>query len=283
MKDVKERLALHTKYGIGLEVSAQTIWSIDRLHKDFSKRKGQLHRLRKTHGIVTKREFDKLYEAKRQTYNADLPKELITHAIDFYRWSDGSLQKRYHARLNMKWEGKPILMGLIVNVETQKRYWMIWDDGKETAVRTAQLIRKALDNGEDVKYLVSDRLYNVTIEAIEELGVTPVVYEKTKEAMIMIRGKLTKVKGICYNHEAERQFTNISKTFYSIKDMTVGLTWDEAKGLFKAVLGIIFDKDDTQLIQWDKMIIAKAQRVAVEIPNPTQPKDKELAKDFYRM
>jgi hypothetical protein len=269
--EIKDRLTIHTKWGIGLEVSAQTIYNIDRSDmKLLNKFKQRLHQLRKKYSIMTKREFDKRYERHRQTYNEDIPHDMVTHAIDYYRWSDGSLQKRYHARKNMEWEGKPLLMALIVNVRTQKRYWMIWDDGKETTVRTEQLIIKAQSNGEQIDYLVSDRLYKKTITALENLGVTPIVYPKEKEAIRLIKGVLKKVKGICYNTEAERQFTNISKTFYSIKDMTTELTWEEAKQLFEAVLMIVYEKDDTQLLAWDELYEANRQRVKVAIPN-TQP------------
>ena len=246
-KEKEDTLRLLNEYGIGLDVSVRVLRK-----KGVKCNKTQLHRLKRQFGISPKRVFDRKYEIEKQSYNTDKPKELVTHALDGYGLSNGSIKRRHHARGYVRYEDKAIIkMLMLVNVQTQKRYYHIYYEPTETTVRILQLIQKAIDNGENIQYLRMDRKVNAVIEGLEKLGITPIVYGKSRD--------------IPYNSPAEMQFGNISKCFYSIIDKFKELDIDTATQLFEAILSCYWEYDDTKLIRWYKEQSRLSERVA--IPN----------------
>jgi len=246
-KEKEDTLRLLNEYGIGLDVSVRVLRK-----KGVKCNKTQLHRLKRQFGISPKRVFDRKYEIEKQSYNTDKPKELVTHALDGYGLSNGSIKRRHHARGYVRYEDKAIIkMLMLVNVQTQKRYYHIYYEPTETTVRILQLIQKAIDNGEEIKYLRMDRKINAVIEGLEKLGITPIVYSKTTDTP--------------YNSPAEMQFGNISKCFYSILEKFQNVDIETAKQLFEAILKVYWEYDDTALARWNAQQIRKSERVA--IPN----------------
>ncbi len=241
-KEIEERLTIHNELGLGLDVSAHIL----------NTNKTRLFRLKKSLNIIPKRVFNVRYETSKQTYNSNLSTDLVTHAMDGYGLNDGSIKRRKHARTYLRYEDKAIIKILmLVNLKTQKRYYHVYHEPTETTVRILQLIQKAIDNGESIQYLRMDRKVNAVIEGLEKLGITPIVYGKSRD--------------IPYNSPAEMQFGNISKCFYSIIDKFKELDIDTATQLFEAILSCYWEYDDTKLIRWYKEQSRLSERVA--IPN----------------
>jgi len=263
-KEKEKTVRLLNDYGIGLEVSVKILKA-----KGIDTNKTELHRLKKRLGIKPKRVFDEKYNVEKQSYNSHLSKKLVTHALDGYGLTDGSLKRRHHARGYVRFEDEAIIkMLMIVNVKTQKRYYHVYHEPKETTVRVLQIIQKAIDNGEQIKYLRMDRKINAVINGVEALGITPIIYEKTIETP--------------YNSPAESQFGNISKCFYSILDEFKDVDIETATQLFDSILKVYWEYDDTKLKIWKEQQIALSQRV--EIPTthklhiPTEKEANDLIK-----
>jgi len=302
-----ERLTTHGEYGIGLEVSTQIIWykqfnelrrrgikrTPDRVKRE-NKRKGipterteydvlldrkkaTINRLRKKYNIPFHRTADTAYIADKQLVNEHIDRSLITHSMDYYRLSNGQISRMHHSRGNIWFDNECLLLGIIVNVETKQKYWMVWTDNSENTQRTIQLILKAQSNNEDIRYLQMDRQLNSVVKGCDEIGITVVVYGKSE--------------AYPYNTEAEQCFGNISKCFYSIMDKLV--EWEtykhttkggrtvkkrrnikpieEAQRLFEAIITVYYEYNDIPLMEYHEWI----NREIIEIlPTVSTQKDK---------
>ena len=237
-----DRIEVMSQYGIGDLVKGKVIGVSN----------CTINRWRHQHGIETIRDFDTAYITHKQIYNEDIDPDKITHYMDFYRLSTTSIARGHHSRSNYRLEdGSIILLGLLYSRVTDKRYYAIYSDNKETANRSLWLIEKALLNHEEIKYLQMDRYLKTVIKGCEDKGIIPICKGKNSSHP--------------YNSHAERQFGNISKAYYSILEKFSGLTFEEAKMLFEAILKVYFEYDDSLLIQYDRQLRSKS--IAVTVPD----------------
>jgi hypothetical protein len=228
MEEIVGILETGYKYGLGLDILS-AICGIP---------KTTLWRISKQNNLISKRVFDIEHLVDKLIYNEDTPYGDITHAIDFYRLSNGSIARMHHARKNLPFEDKQIIMlGMIVNVKTGKKYWKVWNDNKETSIRAIDIIQMAIDEGEDIKVLCSDRVLGKVIKGCELLGIKVVVYGKS----------ITRP----YNTPIESQFGNISKCFYTILDIFDNCSIESATQLFKSILEVYYNKNIKELMQFD--------------------------------
>ena len=205
-------------------------------------------RMRNEMGIMSPREMDERYETHKQRYNHEIPLDEVTHFMDFYRWSTDSMQRGKHGRKNYKLSDDSIvLLGMVYSKVTNKRYYQIYNDNKETSERAIQIIRSAMME-EEIKVLQMDRMLSKVIKECEALGITPIVRGKSVEHP--------------YNSNAEQQFTNISKALYRIKPIWDSLEVEEANQLFLAMVQIHWEYNPTALIEFDRMI----NRIRLAIP-----------------
>lgn len=235
--------------------------------------------------IVSLREMDEAYMKRAQLYNEDIPRELVTHAMDFYRWSNGSLQRMHHGRLNVKIDGKPIMMGILTNIKTGKVWYSVFTDDIETTIKGMTVIQNALDDGEEVEYLQMDRVLRELMNGLEEINITPICYGKTAKHP--------------YNSYAEGVFREISKVLYLnmgvgyghytkaygkgrtadevkyyrkllSRNILDGLTHAEAVEYFKAIVEINFYGNAKPLWNWTQQ--QKRQTIEAIQTQPTQTK-----------
>ena len=224
-------------------------------------------------GLNTLREFDTLLEKTKLIYNIDYPRHLLTHAMDFYRLSNGSLQRKHHKRANVQFEGNSILLGMITNLQTGKVYFTTWLDEDETELKAIQLIEKVMDSPhENITAIQTDRYLKDLTADCERLGITVATYGKSVKHP--------------YNSKAEQPFTNISKQFYLMMGMGYGvitkaynkftpkeqiaeyrkmlavnqfggLTQSEALQLFNSILEIHYNNDGKPLVRIKRQLKAK--------------------------
>lgn len=229
-KEEKEKLRILAQYGIGIQVISKC--DIVKMNKTY------LNSVINQLDVDRIREFDQRHETNIQSYNSDIDRSKITHAIDFYRLSNGSIQRKHHSRKNLRFNDNAILLGILVNIKTGKIYYSTWKSDKETTDKAIWLIEKARMHKEKIEYLQSDRVIKKLINGCENLGINVVVYGK---------------RSMCYNSHAERQFGNISKCFYSIIEKFENINkWDQAIKLFRAILEVYYNYDPTTLIQYHK-------------------------------
>ncbi len=230
--------------------------------------------------LRTLREFDKLLEHTRLIYNVDYPRHLLTHAMDFYRLSNGSLQRKHHKRANVKFEKSSLLLGMITNLQTGKVYFSTWLDEDETELKAIHLIEKVMDSPhENIVSIQTDRYLKGLTADCEQLGITVVAYGKDVKHP--------------YNTKAEQPFTNISKQFYLMMGMGYGritkaynkftpkeqiaqyrkmlainqfggLTQSEALQLFNSILEIHYNNDAKPLVRIKRQLKAKRLRLIAQ-------------------
>jgi len=186
--------------------------------------------------VKSRREKDKHKEKKKLTINDDVPREKITHVLDFYRLSNGSIRRKHHSRKNLKWGDLGILLGAIRNLKTNRVIWEIWSDTRETTVKTMTLIQKALDEGEEIRYLQVDRVQRFIIEGCEKLGITVVCYGKTRDHP--------------YNTYAEQVFSNLSKALYENLELIERLPYEYALQFFRAMVKTYLEYDGSELAKF---------------------------------
>lgn len=227
-----------TEYGIGVRVIAHNLNTIG-----WDGSYGVVQSYRKNEAIEVIRDFDMKYEANRKIYGADIPTDMVTHAMDGYGLNTGSFQTQHHHRYYVWWinphdptDKRMIKVIMIVNIRTNKRYWIMMDNPSETPILMVQCINKAIEGGEDIKVLRLDQKFNDVIDSCESMGIKPIIYGKTYKELR--DGVLT---AIPYNTPAEMQFGNPSKCFYSIMDRFNQLPYEMAKQLFSAILSVYWD------------------------------------------
>lgn len=251
MKGKMERLRQHdktirdfTEYGVGVRVLAKNLNTIG-----WEGSYGVVQTYRTDEGIEAIRVFDEKYETRKQVYGEGITTDMVTHAIDGYGFNVGSFQTKHHKRYYVWWinpedptDRRMIKIIMIVNIHTNKRYWVMLDSPEETQIVMIQTINKAIQNGENIGILRMDRKYNLVIEKCEALDISPVIFGKSYKELR--DGELT---AIPYNTPAEMQFGNPSKCYYAIMDKFNRLPYEMAKELFSAILSVYWDYNPTPL------------------------------------
>jgi len=232
----------------------------------------QLKKFLDLNHLETKREKDRELIKRKQVYNTTYPRDQISHAIDVYRLSPGSIKRLDHSRINYKINGNILIFVCLVNIKTQKRFYGFYVNGAETAIRSISVIQDAIDNKEEIKAIQVDRVQKVLITGLEKLGIDVVCYGKTNNYP--------------YNSYAEQQFTNISKQFYMClgsgyghydkrkkrykqllaENMFEGISIHEAMELFQAIIYYVLEHDIEPLRQYDYKITQKIEQI-VEMKN----------------
>jgi len=181
--------------------------------------------LKKSSEYEAKRKFIKKKRKRhRQSLNDHVDPKLITHVLDFTRpISNGSIAKMHHSRKTLK----PVVLGTIKNVKTGKIIYHIWKGKEENSFKVMFLVQKALDAGEKIKYLRSDRVLMKVAKALEKIGITLVVYPKDQKRP--------------YNSRAEQTFVNIKKWVYCNLDLIMSLDNDRVMELVKGVCEVYYN------------------------------------------
>ena len=180
----------------------------------------------------TKRQFDKKINHKRLGINAHIPEEKITHVLDFTRViTNGSIASKHHARKILK----SILLGTIKNVKTGRIIYHLWRSREEDTFKVMYLVQKALDKGEVIKYLRTDRVILKVAKALEKIGITLVVYPKDQDKP--------------YNSKAEQTFVNIKKWVYQNLHLINNLPDSEALKLIKGVCEIYYNHNPKEILE----------------------------------
>lgn len=233
-----------TEYGIGVRVIAKSLRA-----KGWFGSYGVVQTYRANEAIEAKRVFDKKYETHRQTHGEDIPTDMVTHAMDGYGLNVGSFQTKHHARYYVWWinpndpnDKLMIKIIMLVNVKTNKRYWIMMDDPNETQHLMEQCIDKAIRGGENIEVLRMDRKYTKVIDHCNALDINVVIYGKTYKELR--DGELT---AIPYNTPAEQQFGNPSKCYYYLMDKFNQLPYEMAKELMSSILSVHWDYDPIPL------------------------------------
>jgi len=171
-----------------------------------------------------KRSFDSKKNHKRLGLNAHVDPKLITHVLDFSRpISNGSIADKHHSRKILK----PIILGTIKNIKTKRIVYHLWLGKEENTFKVLFLVQKALDDGEKIKYLRSDRVLMKVAKALERIGITLVVYPKDQKRP--------------YNSRAEQTFVNIKKWVYCNLSLIMSLDNSEALELIKGVCEVYYN------------------------------------------
>jgi len=192
--DVVSDIKLMTGHITGIGLIAQIIGTSEHIIK----------RILDEEEIISLREKDELYEVNKRKYNNDISHHLITHSIDGYKTSKGSIVRMHHNRANNYYsDEKTILMINLVNHITGKQFstfYTIEKNEDETSLKIMNCIQQALDAGETIQYLQLDKVLSDVINGLELLGITPVIYEKTIKHP--------------YSSRIEATFGNPSKQYY---------------------------------------------------------------------
>ena len=179
-----------------------------------------------------KRNFDSKKNHKRLGLNAHVDLKLITHVLDFTRpISNGSIADKHHSRKTLK----PIVLGTIKNVKTGKVIYHLWRGKEENSFKVMFLVQKALDEGEKIKYLRSDRVLIKVAKALEKIGITLVVYPKNQKRP--------------YNSRAEQTFVNIKKWVYCNLNLIMSLDNSEALELIKGVCEVYYNHNPKLILR----------------------------------
>jgi len=205
--------------------------------------------LSKAKAYEAKREFDKKRKRHRQSLNAHVPIEKITHVLDFSKpVTNGSISRKHHDREILK----PIILGTIKNVKTGKVIYHLWRGKAENSFKVMFLVQKALDSGEEIKYLRSDRVLMKVAKALEKIGITLVVYPKDQKRP--------------YNSRAEQTFVNIKKWVYCNLDLIMGLDNDRVMELVKGACEVYYNHNPKLVLkvidelQHEKLILESTIR-----------------------
>ena len=185
-----------------------------------------------TKNYEPKRNFDSKKGHKRLGLNTHIDPKLITHVLDFTRpISNGSIADKHHSRKILK----PVILGTIKNVKTGKVIYHIWRGKEENSFKVMFLVQKALDAGENIKYLRSDRVLMKVAKALERIGITLVVYPKDRKRP--------------YNSRAEQTFVNIKKWVYCNLDLIMSLDNDKVMELVKGVCEVYYNHNPKLILK----------------------------------
>lgn len=189
--------------------------------------------LKKSYKYEAKREFKKEKDKRhRQALNDHIDPKLITHVLDFTRViTNGSIRKKHHSRKVLK----SVILGVIRNVKTNRVVYHLWLGREEDTFKVMFLVQKALDQGENIKYLRSDRVILKVAKALEKLGIVLVVYPKDRKRP--------------YNSRAEQAFTNIKKWVYANLHWIVNLTDQETLKLIKGVCEVYYNHNPQLILK----------------------------------
>jgi len=228
-------LSLH-KIGLGLEIIGNNVGLTHQGVKYVLK-----HKLGYYEPI---REWDTEYIKRDIGINSHIPKELIDHTLDFSGINDTSIRRGHHARKIIA----NILLGTIRNIKTGRIIWKIWKEKpknpnrkhqrpRETKLKTLQLIQKALDQGEKIRYLRFDKeISKSTVEKLKKMGITAVVYPKNQDEP--------------FNTLAEQTFSNIHKIIHLWNKEIENMTDEEAYSFIKALCYAVWDYNPKPLVEW---------------------------------
>jgi len=221
-KRINEIKALH-ELGFGLTAIAQCYGVSHQTVKNW---------LVKAKNYDPKRGFDRKKDHKRQGLNEHIDPSLITHVLDFSRViTNGSIADKHHSRKILK----SVILGSIRNVKTNRIIYHLWLGKEEDTFKVMFLVQKALDQGENIKYLRSDRVILKVARALEKLGITLVVYPKDRKRP--------------YNSRAEQTFTNIKKWVYANLHWIIALDDEEVLKLIKGVCEVYYNHNPQLILK----------------------------------
>ena len=188
--------------------------------------------LLKAESYEAKRDFDKYNPHQKQKLNDHVPIEKITHVLDFTRpITNGSIADKHHSRKILK----PIILGTIKNIKTNRIVYHLWLGKEENTFKVLFLVQKALDEGEKIKYLRSDRVLMKVAKALEKIGITLVVYPKDQKRP--------------YNSRAEQTFVNIKKWVYCNLNLIMSLDNSEVLELIKGVCEVYYNHNPKLILR----------------------------------
>ena len=208
--------------------------------------------LKKSYKYEAKRKFIKEKEKRhKQSLNDHIDPELIDHVLDFTRpITNGSIAKKHHSRKVLK----PLVLGIIRNVKTGRVIYHLWRGKEENSFKVLFLVQKAIDEGEQIRYLRSDRVLLKVAKALEKIGITLVVYPKDRKRP--------------YNSRAEQTFTNIKKWVYANLHWIIRLNNEEVLRLMKGVCEVYYNHNPQLILRvmdelhGDQLIINEKEVIA---------------------
>ena len=189
--------------------------------------------LKKSFEYEAKRKFIKEKEKRhKQSLNDHIDPKLITHVLDFTRViTNGSISKKHHSRKVLK----SVILGVIRNVKTNRIIYHLWLGKEENSFKVMFLVQKALDSGENIKYLRTDRVLLKVAKALEKIGITLVVYPKDQTRP--------------YNSRAEQTFTNIKKWVYANLHWIIRLNNEEVLRVMKGVCEVYYNHNPQLILK----------------------------------
>jgi len=257
---VVDEIALLGEHTAGRDLIAQLLGCSEYIVK----------RIMDKEGIIHYRERDEPLIKSKRIFNSDIPRNLITHSIDGYKTSRGSIKRLDHSRSNEYFsDNKTIMLISLVNHKTGKTFdtfYTIEKNEDETAMKIMNCIQQALEAGEKIKYLQMDKVLRAVIKGLEPLGITAVTYGKTikhpySSRVESVYGNPSKLyylnNGSGYGHYTPRK--KKYRELLRSRNKFIDLDSNEALLLFSAYVEMYHEKKTEKLHIFENYIARKIE------------------------